>query len=113
MFEDLKDELQEFNKERDWDQFHTPKNIAMALSVEASEIVELFQWMEADESFHLSTEKIQRLKEEVGDVFLYLLLLSSKFDIDPIDAASKKLQENKKKYPIDKAKGSSKKYNEL
>lgn len=110
---ELKKQLAEFNDERDWDQFHSPKNLAMALSVEASEVVELFQWMKSTESYTLNEEKNQRLKEEIGDVLLYLLLLADKFNIDPVDAALKKLQKNKEKYPVDKSKGSAKKYNEL
>lgn len=109
----LKEELRKFNQERDWDQFHSPKNIAMALSVEASEIVEIFQWMNTEDSYELDEENYQNLEEEIGDVFLYLQLLASKFDIDPLDAGRKKLEVNKEKYPVDKAKGSAKKYTDL
>lgn len=109
----LKEELRKFNQERDWDQFHSPKNIAMALSVEASEIVEIFQWMNTEDSYELDEENYQKLEEEIGDVFLYLQLLASKFDIDPLDAGRKKLEVNKEKYPVDKAKGSAKKYTDL
>ena len=109
----LKEKLEEFNNERDWEQFHSPKNIAMALSVEASEIVEIFQWVKGEDSYDLATEKKQKLEEELGDVFLYLQLLASKYDIDLLKVAQKKLAKNEKKYPIGKAKGSSKKYTEL
>ncbi|SMO93283.1 nucleotide pyrophosphohydrolase [Fodinibius sediminis] len=109
----IKVKLEEFNKERDWDQFHSPKNIAMALSVEASEIVEIFQWMQGEESFELNASEKEKLEEELGDVFLYLQLLASKYDIDLLEVAKKKLEKNKEKYPIEKAKGSSKKYTDL
>ncbi|SHE57670.1 NTP pyrophosphatase, house-cleaning of non-canonical NTPs [Fodinibius roseus] len=111
--DDLKEKLQEFNRERDWDQFHSPKNIAMALSVEASEIVEIFQWMQEEQSYDLERDEKEKLEEELGDVFLYLQLLASKYDIDLLEVARKKLAKNKKKYPVNKAKGSSKKYAEL
>lgn len=111
--ESLKNRLARFNEERDWSQFHTPKNLSMALSVEASEIVELFQWMDAHESYNLDRDKQEKLEQEIGDVFLYLLTLSSKFDIDPVAAAERKLELNRDKYPVDKARGSAKKYDEL
>lgn len=109
----LKEKLQRFNKERNWDQFHSPKNLAMALSVEASEIVEIFQWITEEKAYDLDGDKLALLKEEIGDVFLYLQLLASKYNIDLIDVPNKKLKKNDKKYPKDKAKGSSKKYTEL
>lgn len=111
--DELKEKLQKFNKERDWDQFHSPKNVAMALSVEASEIVEIFQWMQEEQSYDLDPDEKEKLEEELGDVFLYLQLLASKYDIDLLEVAKKKLAKNRKKYPVDKSKGSSKKYNEL
>lgn len=109
----LKEDLKKFNKDRDWEQFHSPKNIAMALSVEVSEIVELFQWMSKEDSYNLEEEKVQRLKDEIGDVFLYLQLLASKYDIDLIEVGKAKLKRNEEKYPVDKSRGSAKKYNEL
>ncbi|BCB95766.1 nucleotide pyrophosphohydrolase [Dissulfurispira thermophila] len=104
--------LRHFAKERDWDKFHSPKNLAMSLSVEVSEIVELFQWMSEEESYNLNPEKLQRLKEEIGDVMIYLAKLADKFGIDPIDAAKEKIKINEKKYPVSKVKGKAKKYNE-
>lgn len=109
----LRIDLKKFVEDRDWDQFHSPKNVAMALSVEAGEIVEIFQWLDQDESYNLEGEELHRLKEEMGDVFLYLQLLASKYDIDLIKVAKKKLSKNNKKYPVNKAKGSAKKYTEL
>jgi NTP pyrophosphatase (non-canonical NTP hydrolase) len=111
--EELLNEIEEFTKERDWDQFHSPKNLSMALSVEVSELLEIFQWMESDQSYELEDEKLLQLKEEIADSFIYLLMLSSKFEIDPIQAAAEKLEGNRDKYPINKSKGSSKKYTDL
>lgn len=111
--EDLKNQLARFNEDRDWSQFHSPKNLSMALSVEASEIVELFQWMDSEKSYDLGKEKIEELEGEIADVFLYLLQLSARFNIDPVEAAAKKLHVNSEKYPVEKAKGTAKKYNEL
>lgn len=111
--DELKEKLKEFNKKRDWDQFHSPKNIAMALSVEASEIVEIFQWMQDEQSYDLGSDDKEKLGDELGDVFLYLQLLASKYDIDLLEVAKKKLAKNEKKYPVNKAKGSSKKYTKL
>ena len=109
---DLRQRVNWFSKKRDWSQFHTPKNLAMALSVEASEIVELFQWLTAEESQSLSAAKRQALEEEIGDVMIYLINLADKFDIDPLRAAEKKLAINAKKYPAKLVKGKAKKYTE-
>jgi NTP pyrophosphatase (non-canonical NTP hydrolase) len=108
----LNRQIKEFIKERDWEQYHSPKNLSMALSAEASEIVEIFQWLTEEQSFKLNEKKAQHLKEEIGDVLIYLLELASKFDIDPLEAAKSKIKLNAKKYPADKVKGKMKKYNE-
>ncbi|MBF0459144.1 MAG: nucleotide pyrophosphohydrolase [Nitrospirae bacterium] len=108
----LTEALNEFSMERDWGQFHSPKNLAMALSVEAAEIVELFQWIKEEDSYCLSTEKLADLKDEIGDVMIYLTNLAHKFGIDPLEAASQKLQKNKQKYPAALVKGKSAKYTE-
>lgn len=107
--------LAAFVAERDWDQFHSPKNLAMALSVEASELVEIFQWMTEDQSRKISQDETRRqqLADEIADVFVYLLRIASKADIDIHDATLAKLVKNAKKYPVEKAKGSAKKYTEL
>ncbi len=110
--EELIYKLRDFAKERDWEQFHSPKNLAMALSVEAAEIVELFQWMTEEQSKNLSKEKIEKLKEEIGDVMIYLTKLADKFGIEPLQAAKEKLKINEKKYPAGLVKGKAKKYNE-
>ncbi|MCX5787374.1 MAG: nucleotide pyrophosphohydrolase [Elusimicrobia bacterium] len=105
--------LAAFAHERDWEQFHTPKNLAMALSVEASEIVEIFQWLTEAQSKRLPPEKVQHLREELADTFVSLLKLADHYKVDLIEAAHQKLEKNAKKYPVEKAKGSAKKYNEL
>ena len=108
--EELKLQIKEFIRARDWEQYHAPKNLAMALSVEAAEIVEIFQWKKADES--LSPAKQEHLRQEIGDVLVYLLELADKFEIDIIEAAKDKMLLNGKKYPVEKAKGKADKYTE-
>jgi len=105
--------LEQFAGKRDWNQYHTPKNLVMALAVEAAELVEEFQWLTEDQSKHLSPEKLAKVKDEIGDVFNYLVRLSSKLDIDLISAANEKIVKNGSKYPVEKAKGNAKKYTEL
>ena len=107
---EIRQELAEFVKEREWEQFHSPKNLAMALSVEASELLEIFQWKTEEESKKLSPEEIEHLKEEIADVFLYLINLASKYEIDIIEASHAKMVQNRKKYPADLARGKSDKY---
>ncbi len=109
---DLIEKLRHFAEERDWGQFHTPKNLAMALSVEVAEIVEHFQWLTEQESRQLSSEKKEKLKEEIGDVLIYLASLADKFDIDPIEAAEEKVEKNRKKYPTQRVMGKSLKYSD-
>ena len=108
----LKKELAHFAEERDWKKYHSPKNLAMGLSIEASELLEIFLWMKEEDSYSLSEKKLKNLKEEIGDIMIYLANISCKFDIDPIECAKKKIQLNKKKYPTEIVKGSSKKYTE-
>jgi NTP pyrophosphatase (non-canonical NTP hydrolase) len=110
---ELKHNLRQFAEARDWDQFHSPKNLAMALSVEASEIVETFQWLTEKESYNLPNDKLEHIKNEIGDVLIYLVRLSDKLGIDPLEAAREKNEINKGRYPAQKAKGSAKKYTEL
>jgi NTP pyrophosphatase (non-canonical NTP hydrolase) len=110
---DLRDALRIFAVDRDWDQFHSPKNLASALIVEAAELVEHFQWMTEQESRSLSAGKVAAVGEELADVLIYLVRLADKLEIDLLDAASRKIRRNAEKYPIDKAQGSSRKYTEL
>ena len=111
--QELINSLREFARERDWDQFHSPKNLASALTVESAELLEHFQWLTEAQSSELSTEKRVAVGEEMADVFLYLLRLSDQLNIDLIDAAKLKLKLNATKYPVDKSRGTSKKYTEL
>ncbi|MBF0345279.1 MAG: nucleotide pyrophosphohydrolase [Nitrospirae bacterium] len=109
-FKGLAGELKEFARERDWEKFHTPKNLAMALSVEVAELVEIFQWMDEEESRTLEPKKLRHLREEIGDVLIYLTNLADKFDIDPLEAAIEKLQHNRDKYPASIVRGKATKY---
>jgi dCTP diphosphatase len=109
----LRDLLRQFAAERDWDQFHSPKNLAIALSVEAAELLEHFQWMPETESAVLAGDLKTRIREEIADVLLYLIRLADKLEIELLAAASDKIQLNAEKYPAEKARGSSKKYTEL
>jgi len=111
--ESLREQLRAFAAARDWDQFHSPKNLAMALSVEAGELLETFQWLSEDQSRRLAPETLAAASDEVADVLLYLIRLCDQLGIDPIVAANRKLIANAVKYPADKARGNSKKYTEL
>ena len=106
----LRDALRAFTAARDWDQFHSPKNLAMALSVEAAELLEVFQWMTEADSRNLEPAAKAAASEEIADVLLYLILLSDALGIDPVAAAERKMVANAQKYPVDKARGTSKKY---
>lgn len=105
--------LREFASERDWDQFHSPKNLVMALSVEASELMEHFQWLTEAQSSSMPPEKLQQVREEIADVQIYLTRLADKLGIDILEAVFDKIEVNSKKYPVDKSKGSSRKYTEF
>jgi NTP pyrophosphatase (non-canonical NTP hydrolase) len=105
-------ELRKFAEERDWAQFHSPKNLAMALSVEVAEIVEIFQWLTQEQSRNLDSRKINKVKEEIADVMIFLTNLADKLGIDPIEAAKEKLEKNKENYPADKVRGKALKYTE-
>ncbi len=111
-FSDVIEYLQRFAKERDWEQFHTPKNLSMALSVECAELMEHFQWMDPQASQNLSEEQKQAVGEEVVDVLLYTLRLADVINLDLPAAIRQKTQKNEAKYPENKVKGSSKKYSE-
>jgi dCTP diphosphatase len=109
----LAETLEKFTVNRDWNQFHSPKNLSMALSVEVAELVEEFQWLTELQSAKLSPEKLAKVKEEIGDVLNYLVLICSKLNINLISAANEKIKKNELKYPVGKAKGNAKKYTEL
>ncbi len=105
--------LRLFAKERDWDQFHSPKNLASALCVEAAELLEQFQWLTEAESKAPSAEQRKAIGEEMADVFLFLLRLSDKLEIDVVQESWLKLELNAKRYPVEKARGKSTKYTKL
>ena len=111
--EDLIKKLRQFAKDRDWEQFHSPKNLSMALAVEAAEILEIFQWLTEDQSRKLDQKTENKVKEEIGDIQIYLARLSDQLGFSPLEAAREKLKKNQKKYPPEKAKGSAKKYTEF
>src|SRR5215211_2723416 len=111
-FEDLRNAISAFISERDWEQFHSPKNLAMALSVEVAEVIEHFQWLTEEQSKNLPTEKLTELREEIGDVMIYLTELAEKLGIDPVEAAKAKVEINGKKYPATLVKGKAAKYTE-
>lgn len=104
--------LAAFATERDWDQFHTPKNLSMALAVEVAEIMEIFQWQSAEESLSLPAEKLEHLQEELADAFIYLVRLADIASIDLLEAARAKIQKNHSRYPSELVRGSSAKYSE-
>ncbi len=111
--EEVIDELKEYTRERDWEKFHSPKNLSMALSVEASELLEIFQWLSEEESYlRHDSDKKQAAIDELADIFVYTLLLAEKFDTNLIEAAKSKISKNKIKYPAEKVRGSAKKYTE-
>lgn len=109
----LRDAVRSFVAERDWDQFHSPKNLSMALSIEAAELMEHFQWLTEEQSLDPSTNVRAALEDEIGDVLIYLVRLADKLDIDPLDVAVRKLAKNKEKYPVEKARGNARKYSQL
>jgi dCTP diphosphatase len=108
----LTSRLRRFTRERSWEQFHSPKNLAMALAVEVAEILEHFQWLTEEQSRAVDPAKLAKLKDEIGDVLIYLVRLADELGIDPLEAANEKLEKNEAKYPADKVKGKALKYNE-
>lgn len=111
-FTEVTDYLRRFADERDWRQFHSPKNLAMALNVEAGELLEHFQWLTEAESEALPPEALQPIADEIADVQLYLLLLAERLGVDLPAALERKTQQNEAKYPVDRVRGSAKKYTE-
>jgi len=109
----LRENLRRFAIERDWDQYHSPKNLAAALCVEAAELLEHFQWRTDDESKSLPSEQLTKVREEIADVLLCLVRLADKLNVDLLDAAAKKIAVNARKYPVDKVRGNSRKYTDL
>lgn len=112
MIDDLTQKLRDFAQERDWEQFHTPKNVAMALVVETSELLEIFQWLTPEQSQSPTDQQRKAIEEEIGDVMNYLIRLSDLLDIDPLACADAKLAINAQKYPASRVKGSAAKYSD-
>ena len=110
---ELRDTLRAFTREREWDRYHTPKNLAMALIVEAAELAEHFQWLTAEESQSPQDGKREKIRDELADVLIYLVELADTLDVDLAAAARDKIGKKALKYPVEKARGNAKKYDEL
>jgi NTP pyrophosphatase (non-canonical NTP hydrolase) len=112
--EDVMEKVNQFASDRDWDQFHTPKNLASSISIESGELMEAIQWESPTfEEISSDPEKRKKIEEELADVMIYSLRFCSKLGSDPIEIMHSKLEENSEKYPVSKSKGSAKKYDEL
>lgn len=111
--ETLRQDIRAFAEARDWQQFHTPKNLAMALSVEASELLEHFQWLTPEQSAALDAARREQVQQEMADVFIYLVRLADVLGVDLVAAAAAKMRLNAEKYPVEKARGIAAKYSEL
>jgi dCTP diphosphatase len=107
---DIQQDIELFAKERDWDKFHSPKNLSMALSIEASELMEHFQWLTEADSYQLSHETLGQVQDEIADVQVYLARLADKLNIDIMEAVEEKMVKNRTKYPAEKVFGSARKY---
>ena len=104
--------IKKFRQEREWDRYHSPKNLVMALSVEVAELVEHFQWLTQEESRNLPDGKLDQVRDEIGDILIYLANLSEKLGIDPVQAAQDKIDKNQIKYPAEIVRGKHSKYSE-
>jgi len=111
-FEALSQRLEKFATDRDWDQFHAPKNLVMALSVEAAELTEHFQWLTEEQSKNLNKEKLDEVAFEMADIYIYLTRLATKLEVDLPKYVEDKININEQRYPAEKVQGSAKKYNE-
>ena len=108
----LRELVRVFVNERDWDQFHTPKNLSAALSVEAAELLEHFQWLQHGRIEELGADKLEQVRHEMADVLVYLVRLADKLDVDLMAAVKDKMVLNRAKYPADKVRGDARKYHE-
>ncbi|BCF91853.1 nucleotide pyrophosphohydrolase [Paraburkholderia sp. PGU16] len=108
----VRDLLRQFVDERDWSRFHSPKNLATALSVEASELLEPFQWLQSGEKSELADDKLTAIRHEMADVLAYLVMLADRLDVDLYAAVLEKIELNRAKYPAHKVRGDSRKYSE-
>ena len=105
-------QLREFARERDWEQFHSPKNLAMALVVEGGELLEHFQWLTPEQSANPGQDRVQRISDEMADVLIYLVRLADSLGVDLQQAVQSKLAHNREKYPADRVRGDARKYDE-
>jgi len=110
--DELKIELKKFADLRDWNQFHSPKNLSMALIGEAAELTEHFQWLSEEQSDHLPPEKLKEVELELADIQIYLIRIADRLNVDLLSAVRKKMKINEKKYPVEKVKGKNQKYTE-
>ncbi len=111
-FDKIKHQLREFASERDWEQFHSPKNLAMALNVEAGELLEHFQWLTEDESQQLDDARLTEIADEIADVQVYLIRLADRLNVDIPKSVAAKMVKNGEKYPVDLVRGRADKYNQ-
>lgn len=111
-FDQLKTELKQFADVRDWNQFHSPKNLSMALIGEAAELVEHFQWLSEEQSDNLAADKLKEVALELADIQIYLIRIADRLNVDLLSTVREKMQINEKKYPVEKVKGKNKKYTE-
>ena len=110
---ELKSQIRKFRDERDWKQFHNPKDLAISIAIEAGELLEEFQWKDKEAVEKKVRDERHKVEDEMADIYIYLLEMSDVLGIDMIEAAKKKMAKNELKYPVDKAKGNAKKYTEL
>lgn len=108
----LSRQLAEFARKRDWEQFHSPKNLSMALIAEAAELVEHFQWLSEEESKHLPADKYEAVRMELADIQIYLLRIAERLDVDLLEAAREKMEINERRYPVEQVKGSARRASE-
>ena len=109
----MKEKIRQFRDERDWKQFHNPKDLAISIAIEAGELLEEFQWKDKEGVENKVTQEKRKVEDEMADIYIYLLEMSDVLGIDLIEAANRKMEKNAAKYPVEKAKGNSKKYTEL
>lgn len=113
-FDQLKEKVAKFRDDRDWKQFHNPKDLAVSIAIEAAELMECFQWVKSQDVENLiQTDKVNEIKEEMADVLLYLINLADVLGVDLLEVANDKIKKNSEKYPVEKSKGTAKKYNQL
>jgi NTP pyrophosphatase (non-canonical NTP hydrolase) len=109
----LKNQLRNFAQERDWEKFHSPKNLSMAITIESAELSEIFQWLTTEESKNLDDDMLDKVRDEVGDILIFLVRFCDVLEIEPVEAALTKIKKNELKYPVHLSKGNAQKYDKL